>query len=136
LGCNGRDRRSRTAAEEVKRAAADVHQAKLDIAVNVLVAALPIPKNPDAIELLKSKGLSRDEARQLITDRTGRDWIQIGSGNKTNSYILNRSAGINGAQTPSRPTISAKPIPAALRPQGPQESLINNGSLSQWCQTP
>ncbi len=66
--------------DDAKRQVADAEQAKVDGAVAALREKLPLPKNPEAVEVLTSFGLSRSAARRLIDDRAGRDWILAGAG--------------------------------------------------------
>lgn len=86
------------ALEDAKRLAADAEQAKADAAVAALVAKLPIAKNTDAINVLVASphGFSRNAARRLIGDRMGRDWVQAGTGTKTEPFYLISAAGRNG----------------------------------------
>jgi hypothetical protein len=115
--------------EETKRAAADAQQIKIDLAVQALVARLPIIKNPDAIEWLKAHGFSRDRARQIIADRMDRDWVQTGSGSKIDPYMLKSPAGTGGLRSHSRARVCYDLIPATPVAQEPQESQFKSNSL-------
>jgi len=114
--------------EAAKRAAADADQKKMDLAVAALIAKLPMPKNPDALQLLQDHGLSRNEARRLLADRANRDWVVKGSGTKNDPYILESAAGNRYLQSPCGPRSACSPIPAALVPQWRQETMIRNAS--------
>lgn len=114
--------------EDAKRAAADAAQAKADAAVAALAAALPIAKNPGAIDLLVGLGFGRNAARRLIADRTGRDWILASPGTKKDPYILQPLAGNDASKIPSLPVASSDPIPAGPVPQRWQEMPLKNGS--------
>ena len=129
------DRRNRAATEDAKRASSDADQAKIDIAVTALKAALPLPKNPDAINILVTHGLGRDGARRLIEDRAGRDWILAGAGTKTAPYTVQSSAGIQASRTCSEPMTIDEPIPADAGAQGPQETMFKNVSAPRTCES-
>jgi hypothetical protein len=115
--------------DDAKRQAADAQQAKVDIAAAALKTALPIVKNPDAIDLLTAHDLSRNAARRLIEDRAGRDWNVAGAGTKKDPHILKPAAGNQIQQTPSAPMVSTIPIPAVTGAQGRQELMFKNDSL-------
>jgi hypothetical protein len=110
------------ALEDAKRQAADAQQRKIDDAVAALVKALPLPKNPDAIDLLRAHGVSLHAARRLIDDRNGRDWIIAGVGTKNDPYILKPPTGNDSSQTNKQTSISDGPIPVATGIQDRQES--------------
>jgi hypothetical protein len=74
--------------EEVRGAAAKRREDREAEAVAALKTALPLPKNPDAFDVLKAHGIQRNRARKLIDERTGQDWQVTGSGRKKDPIML------------------------------------------------
>src|SRR5262249_53388778 len=102
--------------ENLKQAADAKQQELVENTAAALRRALPVPKNPDAMEILKAEHLSRDLARSLIEERKGKDWIITGAGTKSDPYVLreveaarrnDRNENANGEKE------FVQPIPAA-----------------------
>lgn len=115
--------------EGAKRAAGDADQAKTDKATAALKAALPLPKNSDAIDLLIANGLTRNAARRLIHYRTDHDWNVSGSGSKGDPVMLmplnaKSTAGIPQSHSPTGTEVLPTAIPAAQAAHGRQESTL------------
>jgi len=122
--------------EDAKRQAADAEQAKIDIAVAALQAALPLAKTPDAINVLVAHGLGRNDARRLIADRTGQDWISRGNGTRHDPYILKLPAGNDMSRSPCAPTDSTSLFPAGVGAQDRQETIFTSSCAPVGSTTP
>jgi len=120
--------------ESIKQDAEAGRKQKVEKAIAALKAALPCPKNPDAIDILMAQELSRARARWVIADGAGRDWAITGTGRKRDAvmlrpYIYTESpAGMHGNETYTERSTSERAIPAALGPHKPQEFRFKNDS--------
>ncbi len=113
--------------ERLKQAVDARRRELVEKAIEALQAALPVAKNPDAIEILKTAGLGRDAARKIIDEHKGQHWIIVGNGTKADPQVLLQpeTARRNGMERNSRGEKGfEQPIPAAAEAEGPQESMF------------
>jgi hypothetical protein len=122
--------------EQAKGAAVEERLGKERAAVIAMKPALPLTKAL-AVDKLVTLGLGRNQARRLLDERTGRDWILAGKGTKTHPYIyMIPSAGILGIRGDSESVRSDDSIPAATVPQGRQESELESPSAPTGSESP